>query len=371
MKKSTRVPTIEMLSESARKRIKAIGNDVGDRFVHYCAMDAKGAVVAEGKVTTSVSAISALYSGLPGCVMVMETGPHSPWMYRLLTSLGHETIVANARKLDAIFRSSRKSDKRDAQTLAKLALFDRAMLYPVHQISERSQQHMGILRSRDALVRSRTRLISYIRSTVKATGNRLPKCSADAFAGKVLPLLPEPLSHTLGPIVMQIAEHTRQIRAYTNQIEQLIESEYPQAKQLMQIKGVGPLTALAYVLRIEDPTRFADSRKVGAYFGLVSRLDQSGNQDPQLRISREGDVLVRRLLVSASHYILGHFGQDSELRRAGMRIIERGGRHARKRAVIAVARKLAVLLHRLWISGAAYEPFFQEKRNQQPVALTA
>lgn len=370
MKKSNSVPTLEMLSEAKKKKIRTIGNDVGDRFIHYCAYDAAGVVLAEGKIPTRKAAVRDFYAGIQACVVGLETGQHSSWIYHVVKAAGHEVIVANARKLQFIFRSSNKNDRRDAQQIGKFLLVDRELLSPVYMPSARIQEHVAILRARDGLVRTRTRLITMVRSLVKQSGERLPACSAAAFAGKALPLLPEHLSHTLGSVLEQIAALTQRIRAYDKMIVELIEQEYPQAKILMQIKGVGPLTALAYVLRIVDPSRFSSSRSLGPYVGLVPKLDQSGNSDPQLGITREGDMLLRRYLVSAAQYILGPFGEDSDLRRAGMRIIDRGGRHAKKRAVIAVARKLAVLMHRLWITDAVYEPLRNANR-QEDMRLTA
>lgn len=122
------------------------------------------------------------------------------------------------------------------------------------------------------------------------------------------------------------------------------------------MQGVGPLTALAFVLTLEDPSRFGTSRSVGAYLGLTPGRDQSGESDPQQRISKKGDAMLRRLMVSCAHYVLGPFARDSDLRRHGEKIAERGGKHAKNRATVAVARKLAVLLHRLWVTGEAYEP---------------
>ena len=138
---------------------------------------------------------------------------------------------------------------------------------------------------------------------------------------------------------------------------------YPEALLLQQISGVGPITALAFVLLVEDPRRFEQSREVGAYFGLVPRLDESSDSTPQLRITKAGDELGRRLLVSAAQYILGPFGPECDLRSHGEAIAQRGGKNAKKRAAVAVARKLAVLMHRLWIAKATYDPQYLAKKR--------
>jgi transposase len=132
---------------------------------------------------------------------------------------------------------------------------------------------------------------------------------------------------------------------------------------LRQVEGVGALTALTFVLTLEDPHRFEKSRSVGAYLGLVPGKDQSGDRDPQKRISKEGDEMLRKLLVGSAHYVLGPFGSDSDLRRHGEKIASRGGKNAKKRAAVAVARKLSVLLHRLWVSGDVYDPFHNARRR--------
>jgi len=146
------------------------------------------------------------------------------------------------------------------------------------------------------------------------------------------------------------------LRFYDEKMEKLGSEQYPQTKLLRQVKGVGPITALAYVLTLENPQRFAQSRDVGPYLGLVPKQEDSGDNQPQLRITKMGDMMLRRLLVGSAHYILGPFGPDTDLRRYGIRLSERGGKNAKKRAVVAVARKLAVLLHSLWVSGEVYEP---------------
>jgi transposase len=201
---------------------------------------------------------------------------------------------------------------------------------------------------------------------VKSFGKRLPRCSTESFAKKVRPKLPAALRPALEPILDSIQELSARIRSYEREIERLAEEGYPETQPLRQIKGVGALTALAYVLTLEDPGRFSVSREVGPCLGLLPRRDQSGEHDPQRQITKTGDAFLRRLLVGSAHYILGPFGQDSHLRRWGLRLAERGGKHAKKRAVVAVARKLAVLLHKLWVSGEDYHPFYPARGRTPP-----
>ena len=333
-----------------------IGLDLGDRTSRACVMDGEGKMNHEESLRTTSSALLRFFSGYRGARVALEVGTHSPWVSRLLQGLGLEVIVANARKVRLIGQNERKSDRMDAELLARLARVDPELLYPIQHRGAAAQADLALLHARDALVRNRTRLINHVRGAVKSLGERLPACSAPAFARRAASHLPEALRPALEPLLAEIARLTALIRAYDRNIDQLCTERYPQTARLRQVQGVGPLTALAFVLTLEDPRRFARSRKVGPYLGLVSRRHDSSDSRPQLRISKAGDEFLRRLLVGCSHYILGPFGVDCTLRRHGEAIAHKGGKNAKKRAVVAVARKLAVLLHRLWSSGAAYEP---------------
>jgi len=262
----------------------------------------------------------------------MEVGTHSRWASHLLRELGHDVLVANARKLKAIYHNPRKGDRADAETLARLARLDPELLSPIHHRSPQAQSDLAVLRSRDAIIRSRTLLINHARSIVKSSGDRLPSCSADSFAHKVAPDIPETLHPALLPILDTIASLTKQIREYDRQIELLCQDQYPETKLLRKVSGVGPLTALGYILTLEEPRRFQRSRQVGPALGLVPKRDQSGDQDPQLRITKTGDPYLRRLVVGSAQYILGPFGPDCDLRRWGLKLAERGGKNANRAA---------------------------------------
>jgi transposase len=289
--------------------------------------------------------------------IAIEVGTHSTWVSRILHDCGHEVLIANPRKTRLIYSDKRKTDKLDAKKLARLARADPELLYPIEHRGEESQAHLALIHSRDVLVRSRTQLINHVRGVVKSFGARLPKCSAESFYRRIRHQLPQELEEALVGVVETIGSLTERIRDYERRIERVCKGSYPQETELLQqVAGVGVLTSLTFVLTLEDPDRFKKSRTVGAYLGLVPAKDQSGEQDPGKRISKEGDEMLRRLLVSSAHYILGPFGPDSDLRRYGEKIAGRGAKNAKKRAVVAVARKLSVLLHRLWITGEVYEP---------------
>jgi transposase len=333
------------------------GLDIGDKYCYLCLIDTQsGEIIEEGRLRTTPEALRRRFASEPSLRIAIETGTHSPWVSRLLEGLGHEVLVANARKLRLIYSNKRKTDEVDAENLARLARVDTKLLYPVRHRGEGAQAHMAIIRSRQALVDCRTQLVNHVRGAVKSFGHRLSKCPARTFHKRAKEQIPEALLPALEPLLEQIASLTERIRQYERKLQEISEEHYPETALLRQVEGIGPLTALCFVLTLEDPYRFEKSRSVGAYLGLVPARNQSGDRDPQKRISKEGDEMLRKLLVSCAHYVLGPFGSDSDLRRHGQKIASRGGKNSKKRAVVAVARKLAVLLHSLWISAEVYEP---------------
>jgi transposase len=345
------------------------GIDLGDRYTHVCLLDSEnGEVIEESRIPTSPKAFERRFSSSEPMRIAIETGTHSPWASRLLEECGHEVLVANARKVRLIYGEGRKNDKIDAEKLARLARVDPKLLSPIKHRGKSSQAHLALLRSRDALVGARTKLVNHIRGAVKSFGARLPKCTAESFHNRVAEHLPQELAPTLEPILKTIASLTERIRDYDRKLEAVAEEIYPETKLLRQVHGVGVLSALTFVLTLEDPSRFAKSREVGAYLGLVPATDQSGGSDPEKHISKHGNKMMRKLLVSSAHYILGPFGEDSDLRRHGEKLASRGGKNAKKRAVVAVARKLSVLLHRLWVTAEVYEPLYNASRPRGQAA---
>lgn len=331
-----------------------IGVDLGDRQSLICEIDRSGTVVRRCTIRTARAAVREYFGGRERSRVVLEAGTHSPWFAREVETHGHEVVVANPSMIYGATR--RKNDLKDAEFLARQGRADVKLLHPISHRKSEAQRDLAIIRARDQVVRARTKLINHVRGAVKAQGGRVRKCSADAFTRRAASELPEETRSALIPLLEVIDGMTQTIRQYHQQIEKLVATSYPEAGRLMQPKGVGALTALAFVLLVDDPTRLRRSRDAGPYFGLVPRLDDSSDSRPQLRISKAGDQLGRRLLVSAAQYILGPFGPDCDLRRHGLKIAARGGKNAKKRAAVAVARKLAVLLHKLWVSGAKYDP---------------
>jgi transposase len=304
--------------------------------------------------------LAAFFKALAAARVIIEVGTHSAWVREVVVGCGHEVLVANPRLMEWTKRRKRKNDRLDANKLARLGRVDPQSLFPMEHRSTEVRQDLVVLRARDAMVSVRTQLINATRGLVKSMGARLPKCSSPSFPDKVEDALPAEVREALLPLVRLAAAVSDCIQVYDERIEQLGREKYGHTELLRQVKGVGPLTSLAYVLTLEKPDRFAKSRDVGPYLGLAPQQEDSGDSQPQLGISKTGDVMLRRLLVGSAHYILGPFGPDTDLRRYGLRLCDRGGKNAKKRAAVAVARKLAVLLHRLWISGEVYEPLRQD-----------
>jgi len=341
-----------------------VGVDLGDQWSNYCILGLEGETLVEGQLRTTQEDVAEFFRALLAARVILEVGTHSAWVREVVVGCGHEVLVANPRLMDGTKRRKRKNDRIDANQLARLGRIDPQSLFPMEHRSTEVRQDLVVLRARDALVSVRTQLINTTRGLVKSMGTRLPKCSSPSFAHQVEEALPAEVRESLLPLVRLAEALSDCIQVYDERIEKLGQEKYRHTELLRQVKGVGPLTSLAYVLTLENPDRFAKSRDVGPYLGLVPKQEDSGDSQPQLGISKAGDVMLRRLLVGSAHYILGPFGPDTDLRRYGLRLCERGGKNAKKRAAVAVARKLAVLLHRLWISGEVYEPL----RHAPPIA---
>lgn len=333
-----------------------VGVDLGDQWSNYCILGLGGETLVEGQFRTRKQEVAEFFQALAMSRVVVEVGTHSAWVREIIAGFGHEVLVANPRLMEGSKRRRRKSDRIDAEKLARLGRMDPKSLHPIEHRSTEVREDLVILRARDALVKSRTELINSVRGQVKSMGGRVTGCSSVAFSQKATAEIPEEVHETLQPLLRLIATLSEEIKTFDQRIEKLAAEKYMHTQLLRQVSGVGPVTALAYVLTLETPLRFARSRDVGPYLGLVPKQEDSGDIQPQLGISKAGDRMLRRLLVGSAHYILGPFGPDTDLRRFGMRLCERGGKNAKKRAAVAVARKLAVLLHRLWASGEVYEP---------------
>lgn len=335
-----------------------IGIDLGDRKHAVCVLDAKGEILKQETITNTRASLTALSRRYAGAVMVMEVGMHSPWTSRFLKEQGHRVLVANPRKVRAIYQNERKSDRRDAEMLARIARTDEKLLFAVEHVGEEMQRDLLQIKLRDNLVRQRVDIISSVRFTLKSMGIALATNNSETFARHARNTLRNEHSDMLAliePSLCVLDGMTEQIRKLEKSIAAMAAEKYPESEFLSQVGGVGPLTALTFILTIGDSTRFGRKRDVAAFLGLVPRRDQSGETDKQLRISKAGNCYLRKLLVGSAQYILGPFGPDTALRRKGLKLAERGGPRAKRKAVVAVARNLAVLLLTLWHDEALYE----------------
>jgi len=333
-----------------------IGLDLGSRSTQVAVLAPSRKLIEERTVSTTKAALTRLFERYPGARIVLEASTPARWITKLAESLGHEVIVANPRNIPLITQSQRKNDRNDARLLAKLGQVDVSLLCPVQLRDERFQSARRELFVRDHLVKQRTKIVTFIRSQVKAIGRSLPSCDAKNFAKQMQPAIPRELQSVLNPLFQVLETIVESIKTADERIARLNKLVFPESEVLRAAHGVGPLTALAFVATIGDPARFRDSRSVGAYVGLVPAMNQSGNYDPAMRITKCGDGYLRRLLVSSATRILQSNAPDSDLKRFGERIIGQGGKRARARARIAVARKLAVLLHALLKTGEVLEP---------------
>lgn len=362
MKKHNKIESaVTPAAEAEEAKRYTIGLDVSDKRSCYCILDGSGEICAEGKVRTTPEAIRQQFGGMAGARIALEAGTHSRWMSALLRECGHEVIVANPRRLRLLTESDKKNDPRDARTLAEMAWAKPAMLAPIEHRRAEAQADLNLVRARELLVEARTKLINGVRCLVKGSGARIEKCASGQFTSQAQAQMPEEIRGAAAHLLEVIDELSEKIRYYDESLEHIARSRYGQTSVLKQVPGVGTLTALAFVLTIDNPHRFARSRDVGCFFGLRPKQQDSGERSPQLRITKAGDSYVRKMVVSCAHYILGPFGPDTDLRRWGLKLCERGGKNAKKRAVVAVARKLVVLLHHLWVSGEVYEPLRQAK----------
>ena len=356
MKKNNTVPQSPRRAAAREAGPITIGMDLGDKTSRYCLLGGNGELLSEGSVAITKKAVAQKFSGMGRCRIAMEVGTHSPWLSRWLSGLGFEVIVANARQVQLISASSRKNDRLDARLLARLARVDPQLLRPIRHRSEQAQANLMAIRVRASLVEARSMLVNAARGFSKALGERLPACDTDSMGVEKMAGLPAEMRETLRPLVEQVESLTEKIKELEVKIEQIARTQYPETELLRQVSGVGTLIALTFVLTIEDRDRFQKSRDVGCYVGLRPKQSESGQSQPQLRISKEGDVYLRKLLVQGAHCILSRRGADTDLKRWGLKLASRGGKNAKKRAIVAVARKRAVLLHRLWVTGEVYEP---------------
>jgi transposase len=361
------------IKKPAGETRRYVGIDLGDKKSRVCIVDEQGEIVSQEWVVTTPGAFLKRFRSEAAMRIAMEVGTHSRWASELLGRCGHDVRVADARQLALITNSNAKSDKRDARMLAQLLRADPRLLSPIEHRPEKLQMDLTVIRMRDNMIDTRTRLVSSVRGVVKATGARLPSCETAGFPQQVADVIPEPLRPALAPMLEVIDKVNEEIYEYDCLLEHWAQTRYPESSRLTQVKGVGTLTALMYMLTVGDKNRFSRTRDIGPFLGLRPRSGQSGDSDPQLRITKAGDGLLRKTLVECAQYIVGPFGEDSDLRRWGLKMIAggNGSKRAKQRAVVGVARRLAVLMMSLWKSGQTYEPLRHSQAQESSKEVAA
>jgi transposase len=358
----------QMRRMAAQQRL-TVGLDLGDRSSRYCILNEAGEKASENQVATTKGGLESIFAKMAACRIALEVGTHSPWVSRHLAGMGHEVIVANPRKVRLITQSAKKNDRMDAEQLARLARVDPMLLAPIRHRGPEAQGELAVIRARAELVDCRTALINAVRGLAKPMGDRLKSCDADYVKESLADGLSEATQNAIRPLLKTVEEMTKQIGVYNKKIL-TIEKRYPETKVLKQVSGVGTLIALTFMLTLEDAERFERSREVGPYLGLTRKQRDSGESQPELGISKAGDVLLRRLLVQAAHCILRDGAPDSDLKAWGLTKVQagaktgngkQGSKRRKKKAAVAVARKLAVLLHKLWVTGEVYDPQYNRK----------
>ena len=374
MKDTTIRQEIQQTVIADNRHIEAVvGLDLGDKNSWMTRLELNGSESLSCSIHTSPSALTKYFSKQKRLRVVIEAGSHSNWIAQLLERLGHEVIVAHPRQLKLISVSPSKNDRRDAGLLAELGLTSPKLLAPTQPRSHQTLTDRCTLVSRQVLVGARTKLINSVRGQMKIFGLRVSQGDASSFAARARAELPKDLRTALGALLTIIGQLSGQIKRMDQRVQRLAETRYRETAWMRQIQGVGPTTSLAFALALDnDPARLRKSRDAGAFVGLRPKQRESGSRSPELGISRIGDRTLRCLLVPCAHYVLGRHGEDSALRRWGLKLAGRGGKNAKKRAIVAVARKLAVLMHLLWSRGEVYDPFYGVERPvERPEAQAA
>ena len=344
-----------------------IGMDVSQKKIEICLLTAYSDEERFVEIPNSRESLTAFFGAIPEpscCIAIMETGTHSHWQSRLIESFGIEVIVAHARELRFIWGSDNKTDRRDAEMLARIARSDRKLLHATQPLSREEQEALLVIKARASLVKKRTAMLNELRGWLRSIGEECDELSVDTAHKELYGKLPR----SLKPIFREYLKVLTSLAASIKEYDKIVErkcKEYPQTQILRQIGGVGPIIALTFCLLIRDPYRFKNGRQVAAYFGLVPKRDQSGECDKQLGITKAGSSLMRWSLVQGANYIMGQ-GKECDLRRFGERIGSRGGKIAKRKAKVAVARKLCMVMLALWRdSEVPYDPDYKLNRKKK------
>lgn len=327
------------------------GIDLASKSSAICILGSNGEILFEGACPTDEDGFRQALKSWRTLHCVIEASPLSEWVARMLESLGHEVVVIDPRRAKAIITSKKKTDKLDARNLARMG---RTGWYTqVHRKTEEARLLRSHLKARKGLIDAQRQQNNRIRGLLRAHGIKVGQVSSGRFEGHVDKLVRRKcpaLITAIRPLLDLWVSIRESLTVMTKGVKQMAKQDAT-CQLLMSAPGVGPMVASAYVATIDDPSRFRRGAQVAAYLGLVPSIIQSGESEYRGRITKEGDRLLRWLLVEAAHVLLTRSGTDSALKRWGKRLEKREGS---SKAKVAVARKLAIVLHRIWLTGEPY-----------------
>jgi transposase len=329
------------------------GIDLHSKSSEVAVINEAGKIEEQVRISTTESSLRRWFGGRKPMVICLEAGGQSAWAMRILTSLGHDVVVANPGRVRLIAEATLKNDKVDAITLARLVRADRQLLCPIIHRSAETQRQRGVLRVRRTLMNARTACLNASRGILRSFGYRTPGRKAERLAERLADAsIPEEMVSVVAPLVQLALELDEKIAALDEAVETMGHA-YPEVALLRTVPGVGPLVALSFVLCIENPQRFARSRDLAGYLGLRPKMRESASTSHYGGITHQGDIEMRSLLVQAAHGLL-RSRADSDLKRWANGLAERIGKN---KAVVALARKLAVVMHTMWVRGEPFRPF--------------
>jgi len=330
-----------------------IGIDLHLKQSFICILNEKGEKVEELILPSKKKLLETYFSDIETSTICIEAGSHSPWVDRLLTELGHIVYVGQPRKIRLIAESTLKNDRLDAEVLARLVRADPKLISPIQHRSEETQILRSTLRVRSVILQSRSRAINCVRGLLRTFGISFPVGYPEAFPRRVREKeLPDSLKEMVAPLLETIEYLSQKVAILDKKIENTVVTD-PITKSFQEIPGIGPIIAFAFVTCIDNPDRFGKSRSVGAFLGLRPRLRESGGKTQLGRISKEGDVGLRSLLVQGAQAML-RSNKSCALKSWAENLIPRIGK---RKATVALARKLAVVMHRMWVTNQPYCAF--------------
>ncbi len=330
------------------------GLDVSLNSTSVCVVDEEGRIVREAVAPSEPEELVAFFAGLgwPMKRVALEAGPVSQWLYDGLAEAGLPVVCAETRHMKAVLSATvNKSDRNDARGIAQMVRVN--MIRPVHVKTLSSQRKRMLLTNRKFMQKQVCDVETHIRGTLRNFGLKVGRTTRLRFEDRILALVADQpaLAALVGPM---LSAREQLIESFLQLHEMMLDEvrSDPVCRLLMTVPGVGPVTALTYRATVDVPARFARSRSVGAHFGLTPRKWQSGEMDHNGRISKCGDAMTRTALYEAAGVLLTRTTRWSWLKSWAMQVAKRRGM---ARARVALARRLAVILHRMWVDGNEFQ----------------